>query len=153
MNSIIFAPVKNHIVWEGYSQTGVVIAAKSLKETLRLIFVQVVIYNIQMKANELRIGNRIYNTRGELDIVTLETLMYLQNYPNTLCQAKPNPLTEEWLLRFGFESLFNGAGYVKNHVEIGYNHNGYYIVASGLKIEYIHQLQNLYFALTSEELI
>ena len=116
-----------------------------------------------MKANELRIGNYIQDQGGKiLRIDWFEQnkacmqmfVNYIEVHPLTehFDSMQPIPLTEEWLMKFGFEALFSGAGYVKNHVEIGYNHNGFYIITSGLKIKYVHQLQNLYFALTGEEL-
>ena len=105
-----------------------------------------------MKTQELRLGNLIYNTKGEVDDVDMDALKYMLTYPDPLCQAKPIPLTEEWFLRFGFDGMFSGAGYHKDGVEIGYNYNGYYVISTGFKIKYVHQLQNLYFALTGEEL-
>ena len=85
------------------------------------------------------------------------------------------PLTEEWLLKFGFflkeeiddEHFFNGALFQdRNSDEFVIHHGEEYhyirdISASSFdgsteyrttKIQYIHQLQNLYFALTGEEL-
>lgn len=63
---------------------------------------------------------------------------------------KPIPLTEQWLLKFG---LSNRKIWV---FEIfGDNHRGFHISSEGgewLFIKYVHQLQNLYFALTGEEL-
>jgi hypothetical protein len=71
---------------------------------------------------------------------------------------KPIPLTEEWLLKFGFERrpwglIINGLLFrdnIKNPcevltLEIG---NGF-----RTEVKYVHQLQNLYFSLTGEELI
>ncbi len=100
-----------------------------------------------MNINELRIGNFIYLYN---ELITITAICY--SFEDINKGITPILITEEWLLKFGFKSLFNGAGYVKNNTEIGYNHNGFYIIASGLEIKYIHQLQNLYFALTGEEL-
>lgn len=79
-------------------------------------------------------------------------------YIDVISQYEPIPLTEEWLIKFGFEmgknpkiiQLFpmqlletpNGFEYF-----LGYGFGGKFIV-----IKYLHQLQNLYFALTNEEL-
>jgi hypothetical protein len=76
---------------------------------------------------------------------------------------KPIPITEEWLTRFGFESG-NGRGRSKNF----YYHNSSPFRVEMFEehilfkehgnprelraIKYAHQLQNLYFALTGEEL-
>lgn len=90
----------------------------------------------------------------------------------------PIPLTREWLLKFGFNSNspckdFEDCGmpyYAKHGVLLFYNGNrlkhelcdymigygsmrsGKYHIAMIKWIKYIHQLQNLYFALTGEEL-
>lgn len=117
----------------------------------------------ELSANELRIGNLIYNTRGNVDIVTIDALIYLINYPNTLCQASPIPLTEELLVKFGFEIMYNSDfsmkyGHTINDI-FSYKFNlvdgkswlEYNGVA--IKCKYVHQLQNLYYALTQTELI
>jgi len=109
-----------------------------------------------MKANELRLNNYVLDQGMETTVTCIEEERLSTEkgkLPYSFYhEITPIPLTEEWLLKFGFESLFSGAGYVKDRVEIGYNHNGFYIIASGLKIEYAHQLQNLYFALCGNEL-
>ena len=87
----------------------------------------------------------------EVSPIDYDDLRCLEQYEDN-SEYKPIPLTEEWLLKFGFDSMFSGAGYHKNGVEIGNNHNGFYILATSYQIEFIHQLQNLYFALTGEEL-
>lgn len=65
------------------------------------------------------------------------------------------PLTEEWLLKFGF--LCNP---YKDRYEIYWfnidcdKRQGYLDLSfNGVPIRFVHQLQNLYFALTNEELI
>jgi hypothetical protein len=131
-----------------------------------------------MKAEDLRLGNLIYNTKGEVDTVIIDALIYMLTYPDPICQAKPIPLTEEWLLKFGFNSNspckdFEDCGmpyYAKHGVLLFYNRNRlkhelcYYLIGYGSMrsgkyhismirwIMYVHQLQNLYFALTGEEL-
>lgn len=67
------------------------------------------------------------------------------------------PITEEWLLKFGFiDDKSNGFDLSIIHIEfilsIGFV---YYVngeATNSIIIQYIHQLQNLYFALTGEEL-
>jgi hypothetical protein len=98
-----------------------------------------------LSASELMIGNWVND-------FAMEPHQVIHLTKDKIILETPIPLTEDLLLKFRFEPLFSGAGYYKNHVEIGHNHNGFYIIASGHKIEYIHQLQNLYFALTGEEL-
>ena len=82
---------------------------------------------------------------------------------NEVNYYKPIPLTEEWLLKFGFKTgVIAGQRYMKDElyeVEDGY----IYVIDSNeskigewdyteVEIKYVHQLQNLYFALCGEEL-
>ena len=62
-------------------------------------------------------------------------------------------LTEEWLLKFGFEKIKtnNCIYWTLNNVDI-WELNGGFANDLDIPIQYIHQLQNLYFALTNEEL-
>ena len=109
-----------------------------------------------MKANELRVGNLVgsYNKGEEDRVLTI-------NAQNILVEAKANkqgytryrpiPLTEEWLLKFGFENNRLGLfDCIKVVEDIGFH---IYFIQRHLKeVQYVHQLQNLYFALVGEEL-
>jgi len=97
-----------------------------------------------MKANELRIGNLVMCLGKEVELIGISkwngnnytTLHYAEfkgMIPIQLFHLKPIPLTEEWLLKFGFEK------------KIGWDDYEYHI-------EYVHQLQNLYYALKGEEI-
>jgi hypothetical protein len=119
-----------------------------------------------MKASELRIGNWFKEdmTLGGFSQITAEQILDLYNDPlDDFYQ--PIPITEELLLRLGFEYhsfdknyvIKNKDGYCnsikKNDGEWCYNNdisdaNCYFI----REVKYIHQLQNLYFALNEEEL-
>jgi hypothetical protein len=113
-----------------------------------------------MKASELRIGN-FYDHNGFVNEVN----------PNTIEEAwiaerswiKPIPITEVWLWNFGFE--INRQNKEENNIWRCYSEEGFFELEQigsgfflddnhcyGTKINYIHQLQNLYFALTGEEL-
>ena len=108
-----------------------------------------------MKANELRIGNWV-SKHGEIYQITSATIVCLERGES---DVKPIAITPEWLQRFGFEKIGNGW---QLDVEINhyclYSESGKYVdlfVFSdevGQQCQYIHQLQNLYFALTGEEL-
>jgi hypothetical protein len=120
-----------------------------------------------MNTNELRIGNlcqdkisgallKVTGTH-ENDIsfyVIDRNLFPLQ--PGW--QAEPIPLTEEWLLRFGFEKNDNNQFILmEGSVDILFNKdlNGWTCDGINFSInmtEHVHQLQNLYFVLTGEEL-
>lgn len=118
-----------------------------------------------MKVNELRIGNWLHsnltNIDFTLDIQTLSTMITYGNENGGRVWIAPIPLTEEWLLKFGFENDYDGCPtlnhkasrfqYSINSKELLYQqtpHNDW----SGFPCQYVHQLQNLYFALTGEEL-
>jgi hypothetical protein len=73
----------------------------------------------------------------------------------------PIPLTEEWLLKFGFIKVEREAGGFKYGICIGGVHylechdlsdNGFLCNKCMISMDHVHQLQNLYFALTGEEL-
>jgi hypothetical protein len=120
-----------------------------------------------MESNELRIGNYVYDTLGKVNKIDLEAITYIVKEPNN--QVKPIPLTEEWLLNFNME-LTDGFSssrklYLNNYEndisKITYSpKEGLLRLSNGdtkgtmliPHIKYVHQLQNIYFALTGEEL-
>jgi hypothetical protein len=115
-----------------------------------------------MKANELRIGN-YYDYNGQVIKVTPNTILGLWKTDRTLVQSIP--ITEEWLKRFGFikspagNSIYLPMPELKAEIHfelfrsslvcVLYCSTGSFIPND---IKYVHQLQNLYFALTGEEL-
>ena len=122
-----------------------------------------------MNSRELRIGNWVCHIPSknetasgnfivsEIRAFAIETINGLQSE-----DIEPIPLTEEWLLRFGFnkikmESILYSKyskGYLGG-IEIDLRKSeieGWQITYCNYAIKYIHQLQNLYFALTGEEL-
>ena len=112
-----------------------------------------------MKASELRIGNWVEQPNDGITRVNA-ILNNLQirtetGYVDKYC--KPIPLTEEWLVRFGFEKDDGVTWYNQIALYEGnkcFNYNASYFEHHNLiSIEHVHQLQNLYFALTNEELI
>ena len=127
-----------------------------------------------MKANELRLGNYILDVfdlkNTVIRKIDLEDLSMFINYLNHPLPFRPIPLTEEILLKCGFEH--ETMYIIKNLYLIEYGdfyflldeNNGYYHVKLsnhsfghekqvGLGIiKHLHQLQNLYFALTNQEL-
>ena len=110
-----------------------------------------------MKATELRIGNWVNN--GNIDyIVDYNNLIDLLDYEkvNGRMLSKPILLTKVWLVKFGFEDFMDGKNlYCKPYFNISFIGNELrYIGISGFyrNIKHVHQLQNLYFALTDNEL-
>lgn len=119
-----------------------------------------------MKAEELRIGNYVhekYYNRGYKfepiklkDILSTHIVCSLDNAHN-FEDIEPIPLTEEILLKCGFEFFDNERIFNNFVIEDFHNGNYYFTAGEGIKlhekhIEYLHQLQNLYFSLTGEEL-
>ena len=117
-----------------------------------------------MKAKELRIGNWVQFRHTETPVrVTLDDFVREYNEEH-LEEYEPIPLTEEWLKRFGFEQmkLYTGDncfvkekfcvlcdGQLKNcDLRLTFDSDQ----TIRIKLDYVHQLQNLYFALTGEEL-
>jgi hypothetical protein len=109
-----------------------------------------------MKASELRIGNLVYiETNSSLDPLREVTGDHLKQSEDGDTIIEPIPLTEEWLEKFAWYSQRDG-----NYV---FDANNYYSIApdgslyfndayTSTDIQYVHQLQNLYFALTGTEL-
>lgn len=137
-----------------------------------------------MKANELRIGNLVKaNYRGISFICDVVKVIFNEIFVKGImdddkCEYEfsgdpekyagkengfePIPLTEEWLLKFGFDKV------LPRNDKIYYRLNDYFVIEDSRvfllgddafeilklrqEIKYVHQLQNLYFALTGEEL-
>jgi hypothetical protein len=107
----------------------------------------------EIKANELRLGNITkYGVIMPNDILNIYQMAQADVNP---VEYEPIQLTEEWLIKFGFEN--NGQGIYDLKGWLPYlrkrkNNYQVYNVADCF-IEYVHELQNLYFALTGEELV
>ena len=119
-----------------------------------------------MKATELRIGNLVdLGNRiakvidiGHLSCTVVdlgETQDTLEDYERT----QGIPLTEEWLDKFGFDikdkdrlDWVKGAFNLERSNEDN-NKFCFEVYSHYIPLDYVHQLQNLYFALTGEELI
>ena len=111
-----------------------------------------------IKVNELRIGNIVSN--GESVVVKL--FMLYTGLDEFYVDYDPIELNEDWLLKFGFIESNNTEfhTYDKDKLSIHLKSKQY---ANGRtyfnswciiekQIKHVHQLQNLYFALTGEEL-
>ena len=120
-----------------------------------------------IKANELRIGNIVYYIYPEEDAggniighreeftITSKYIQHAEDHPDMYHSI---PLTEEWLERMGFKQ-----GGIRDYVIDMPNNNcleweradnsfSFCGVCLPYNPVYVHQLQNLYFALTGEEL-
>ena len=112
-----------------------------------------------MRANELRIGNLVnYLIEDNLEdpskwyqetYIDAEDLLILSK--KGCDNYQPIPITEEWLLKFHW----NGYNYlsINSYFKLDKDGRLYYCNDfTGIILEYVHQLQNLYFALKGEEL-
>lgn len=115
-----------------------------------------------MNANELRLKN-LLDYRGT--IVEVGNLGYffetvkpdttLSYGSDDIRDYEPIPLTEEWLLKFGFIKVMEKGNYItysNKTKRIGMYKNYCIMRGHGVTFNYVHQLQNLYFALTRTEL-
>lgn len=118
-----------------------------------------------IKANELRIGNLLYKcfyTNGVEDRREIIDVKEIINDPvHWEANYEPISLTEEWLLKFGAEKLTSRTFRIFNYVLVYHDGEEYYQIGIQFpnspiihlaNIKFVHQLQNLYFALTGEEL-
>lgn len=135
-----------------------------------------------IKANELRIGNIVgflmedsVDEREEWyepNIINVTDLVYLSNreirhkdFPPDK-QVKPDyiplPITEEWLLKLGFikgtDLFFLPIPNLSCEIHATFYRGGYVIELQNhllpivTEVEYVHQLQNIYYSLTNTEL-
>jgi len=107
-----------------------------------------------MKANELRLGNSLIDSRSnEIHVVSGNSIHSMQ-YAESTEILKPIPLTEEWLLKFGFKSDPENIVFEINGLLVYKQDSTFWfdLISDSIEIEYVHQLQNLYFALTNKEL-
>ena len=118
-----------------------------------------------INAKELRIGNLIGFGEKYFQVHEIqEKCFYVLGekgieLKNTVAELKPIQLTEEWLQKLGFkQNKFDKVFEVENcQIEIYFFDNDIKCTVCvdsviNKKIEYVHQLQNLYFALTGSEL-
>ncbi len=113
-----------------------------------------------MKANELRIGNWLQRLDDSFFQVDANDFKIIGEIPEKL-RPLPIKLTEEWLLKFGFKKREDGDfdlfDFSEVDIVITNPNNSNVWKCDGICfsvgcLEYVHQLQNLYFALTGEEL-
>ena len=119
-----------------------------------------------MEAKELRIGNYVYPF-DDINLVDIKTI-----FKDSVCVSRkdfkdtyylePIPLTKEWLLKFGFKYLSSDKEFLRlDYGGIVFNSDDsdlFNIVTLNvcsklIIIKHVHQLQNLYFALTQQELL
>lgn len=111
-----------------------------------------------INTREFRIGNLLIEKKsGQI----IEVINISQKHVSFSGQfkagwkAEPIPLTEEWLLRFGFEKM-DETWYTHKNYNLELDERGFWLSFQTLQlseiINFVHQLQNLNFALTKQEL-
>ncbi|SIN93552.1 hypothetical protein SAMN05444409_1221 [Epilithonimonas zeae] len=113
---------------------------------------------VAMKAKELRIGNLVSNmTTGNNEQVDINII---QSIMNGSTDYKPVELNDEWFNKFDFSKEHFGY-YYENIYEFSVltSRNNAYIVRWGNQvlagaepIRYVHELQNIFFALKGSDL-
>ena len=116
-----------------------------------------------MRATELRIGNKLFRGGVVVDIDARSIFDIWENDPEEY-GYRPIPLNEDWLLKFGFsrtiyskDSGYKQYGKGRSNFDFMFSiecneRPQFYLSNIRVKIDNVHQLQNLYFALTGEEL-
>lgn len=122
---------------------------------------------------DLRITNKVYNIASgnkevcEIEAITRLGVQYNSETKQGTCSMdnlEPIVLTEEWLLNLGFEKIFDSSFFnlilphkYKVYISISLELESYQVCQSGngfsIDAKYVHQLQNLYYSLTGNEII
>jgi len=121
-----------------------------------------------IQINELRIGNLIERNGiiATIEVINneLDEVYFLGKdfyYSDFCCNITPIPLTKDWLSKFGFFIVDYNSEFEASLPNIRYSvckikgYNGFLFCDSKQTLthfNYVHQLQNLYFALTGAEL-
>jgi hypothetical protein len=116
-----------------------------------------------LKPNELRIGNLVeYNGKHykmlviAVDVPFLDTIEFGDGVVEWH-DLKPIPLTEEWLIKFGFDEIEMSipvAYKTKSGFRIKEDQRGYWMQYKygTVIIKHAHQLQNIFYSLCGSEL-
>lgn len=134
----------------------------------------------KIKITELRLGNYIIDKIDDDCTIECEVIEISKNgtvkikdsqddYTNKINQIAPILLTEDWLINFGFKKDDNGNYWIPIEIETWLqltvidmfypmicqagelsHEKENYVSLNG--IQYVHQLQNLFFAITGKEL-
>jgi hypothetical protein len=122
-----------------------------------------------MEAIELRLGNKIYSNELDIDngceVLQIVDCDYYAIHEilrgNKVNKYSQIPITEQLLLQIGFEKVNHIHGYAfftlskskknKCHIDI-YDSKTNYMGYSVKHCKYLHELQNLFYAITGSEL-
>src|SRR5215204_1366586 len=114
--------------------------------------------------NEIRVGNAL-SMNGKNFVLSQDLFSEILSEPQLLDKIKPVLVTEEVLIKAGFESLDEPGGWALQHVfvyKVYYEDQVFYEVhfvkefedrvTLPQRIKFVHKLQNLYFEVTGIEL-
>ncbi|MBS9774751.1 MAG: hypothetical protein KGV59_06305 [Tenacibaculum sp.] len=126
---------------------------------------------MELQARDLRIGNLVLYDNQITKIESIrkgntDFLIGLKDYDDLkfLKDIQPIPITEEWLLKLGFEltanTLYTKRFDLKDNMKIGYIFHKANPKETGMRFighifndkKYVHELQNLVYYLTGNEL-
>ena len=109
-----------------------------------------------MKTNELRVGNYFIGYSNHLQQWELASFgLLIEGIEVDEIIKSFVPLNQDWLLKFGFEmyEFDNKANQFRFKERLIVYREGFlYDYGTSVKLEHVHQLQNLYFAIAGEEL-
>lgn len=116
---------------------------------------------MSLKANDLRVGNYVkgigYNISWLVEGIESEYI-YSSKAWRLLSSFEGIPINKEWLIKVGFKKVSDRI-YVKDyHYGYEFGITNHFVIKNGdhfiryNHIQYAHQLENLYFALTGQEL-
>lgn len=124
-----------------------------------------------MEVRDLRLDNLVISPQGIGKVTSIQDreVLVVDEVGYVIEECQGIPITEEWLLKFGFEKMkYPYLDYDMNEcdlfesdwgnfyqVENFYLPTPYYFDSAfgeNFKLEHVHQLQNLYHSLTGKEL-
>ena len=113
-----------------------------------------------MEVKEFRIGNFLtYQSAANTDEIFEVTVGSLYRIEENNCEGyDPIPLTKQWFIKCGGKDYGEGLCLHLDDCRLIWDDGLICICPNngdgnfGVKCEYVHQLQNLYFALTGQEL-
>lgn len=129
--------------------------------------------NTPLKATELRIGNFVLLTKDDFKTTKVYELSGVDIYKvdeSDCADIRPIPLTEDWLIKFGFERTefmgyetyilnqelhdMGGIGFATQEALISVENSSFMLCLGvrDIEIKYVHVLQNSIFYLTNTEL-
>jgi hypothetical protein len=108
------------------------------------------------------------NNEGTVEAYRYDSIFEPKKISAGINRFEPILLTEDWLVKFGFKKEMDGSWVLNNlaiFLDKRFKENVFLMIIEGgvfggelwnklqnIKLKHVHQLQNLYFALTNQEL-